>query len=96
MSKLSQSTGKQARDGKRGATGRDFDALRQRRMRAAAMFDRGRRQADVASALGVSAQTVSKWYRAWSVGGREALAGAGRAGRMRKLSVLSLPRSRRS
>lgn len=50
------------------------------------MFDRGERQVDVASELGVSQQTASKWHRAWVAGGREALAGAGRAGRMPKLS----------
>ncbi len=55
-------------------------------MRAAEMFDQGRRQSGVAAELGVSAQAVSKWHRAWSAGGREAMAGAGRAGRMRKLS----------
>ncbi|MEV0053162.1 winged helix-turn-helix domain-containing protein [Saccharopolyspora shandongensis] len=86
MPKSSQSTGKQSRESKPGADRRDFDALRERRMRAAEMFARGKRQVDVASALGVSAQTVSKWHRAWSTGGREALAGAGRAGRMPRLS----------
>ncbi len=55
-------------------------------MRAAEMFDQGRRQSEVAAELGVSAQAVSKWHRAWSAGEREAMAGAGRAGRMRKLS----------
>jgi transposase len=55
-------------------------------MQAAAMFDRGKRQVDVVVELGVSAQTASRWYRAWSAGGRQALAGAGRAGRLRKLT----------
>lgn len=55
-------------------------------MRAARMFDRGKRQVDVVAELGVSAQTASRWYRAWQTGGREALAGAGRAGRTPKLS----------
>jgi transposase len=55
-------------------------------MRAAAMFDRGKRQVDVVSELGVSAQTASRWYQAWTTGGRPALAGTGRAGRMPKLS----------
>lgn len=86
VSKSSRGAGEQVRESKRGGAGRDFDGLRQRRMRAATMFDRGKRQVEVASALGVSAQTASKWYRAWLAGGRAALAGAGRAGRMRKLS----------
>ena len=55
-------------------------------MAAADMFARGRRQVDVVTELGVSAQTASRWYRAWRDGGRAGLAGAGRAGRMRKLS----------
>jgi transposase len=55
-------------------------------MRPAAMLDRGKRQVDVVSELGVSAQTASRWYQAWATGGRQALAGAGRAGRMPRLS----------
>ncbi len=49
------------------------------------MFRRGKRQVDVAVALGVSLQTASRWHRAWSDGGRAALAGAGRAGRLPRL-----------
>lgn len=71
---------------KRAAVRRDFDALRDRRMRAAEMFDAGKRQVDVVVELEVSAQTASRWHKAWSAGGREALAGAGRAGRRRRLS----------
>jgi Transposase and inactivated derivatives len=55
-------------------------------MKAAEMFARGRRQVDVVTKLEVSPQTASRWYRAWAEGGRAALAGAGRAGRARKLS----------
>ncbi len=55
-------------------------------MRAARMFDRGARQVDVAQALEVSAQTASRWHRAWREGGRAALAGTGRAGRLPRLS----------
>jgi transposase len=55
-------------------------------MRAADLFARGVRQADVARSLGVSAETASEWYRLWSQGGRAALAGAGRAGRRRRVS----------
>lgn len=55
-------------------------------MRAADMFRRGKSQAEVARALGVSAESASEWYRCWSEGGRGALAGAGRAGRLPRLS----------
>jgi transposase len=54
------------------------------------MFGRGKRQVDVVTKLGVSAQTASRWYQAWVVGGRAALAGAGRAGRVRRLSDAQL------
>jgi transposase len=64
---------------------RDFEALRVRRVQAAAMFARGRRQVDVVTELEVSAQTASRWYRAWQEQGRDGMAGAGRAGRRRKL-----------
>src|SRR5262245_28217378 len=55
-------------------------------MRAADLFGRGKRQAEVAGAWGVSPETASEWHRLWSQGGRAALAGAGRAGRRRRLS----------
>jgi transposase len=50
------------------------------------MFRRGKSQADVAHALGVSAQSVSRWYALWRDGGRKALLGAGRAGRLPRMS----------
>ena len=55
-------------------------------MRAAEMFDRGKRQVDVMAELEVSAQTASRWHRDWLAGGKDALAGAGRAGRMPRIS----------
>ncbi len=55
-------------------------------MRAADLFRRGKTQAEVAAALGVSREAASQWYRAWNSGGRQALAGAGRAGRLPRLS----------
>jgi transposase len=87
MSKSSRSSGKRgrARKSKQVAARRDFEALRERRMRAAEMFERGKRQVDVVVELGVSAQTASRWHRDWLAGGREALAGAGRAGRIPRL-----------
>lgn len=73
-----------------GRVRRDFEAMRQRRMRAAQMFERGKRQVDVVTELGVSAQTASRWYQAWVSGGRDGLAGAGRAGRERRLTDAQL------
>lgn len=71
---------------------RDFRALEQRRMKAARMFERGKRQADVVHELGVSRPTVSNWYAKWSVGGKDALKAAGRAGRLPKLDHQELQR----
>src|SRR4051794_7129944 len=75
-----------ARNRRRVRARRDFEALRQRRMQAADMLRRGKRQVDVAVKLGVSQPTASRWRRAWLGGGREAVAGAGRGGRARQLS----------
>jgi len=50
------------------------------------MFRRGKSQAEVAHNLGVSPQSASRWYALWQEGGRQALAGAGRAGRLPRLS----------
>ena len=55
-------------------------------MRAVELFEAGYRQVDVVAELGVSAQTASRWHRAWRDGGREALAGAARLGRTPRLS----------
>jgi transposase len=55
-------------------------------MAAADMFARGKRQIDVVDKLGVSAQTASRWHRTFLAEGKEGLAGAGRAGRLPKLS----------
>jgi transposase len=50
------------------------------------MFRRGKSQAEVARALGVSPQSASRWHALWREGGRKALVGAGRAGRLPRLS----------
>lgn len=61
-------------------------------MRAAELFRRGRRPAEVARELGVSIQSASEWYRRWSVGGKRALRAAGRAGRLPRLDAEQLAR----
>jgi transposase len=66
---------------------RDFEALEQRRKRAARLFASGSVQATVARMLDVSRQSVSRWYRQWKNGGASSLRGAGRAGRLPKLDA---------
>ena len=65
---------------------RDFAGLEDRRRKAGRLFAKGKTQADVSRELEVSRQSVSRWYTDWQAGGNRALAGAGRAGRMPKLS----------
>jgi transposase len=65
---------------------RDFEAMEQRRKRAARLFAAGKMiLAAIARELRVSRQSVSRWYRQWQHGGNGALRGAGRAGRKAKL-----------
>jgi len=71
---------------------RDFHALELRRRRAGRLFMAGEIMAEVARALRVSRQSVSRWYQAWRRGGRTALRGAGRAGRKPKLTPAQLAR----
>jgi transposase len=60
--------------------------LQQRRRAAAKLFAEGVRQAEVARRLDVSRQSVSRWFQAWSEQGEAGLDGAGRAGRLPRLS----------
>jgi transposase len=72
---------------------RDFQGLEVRRRRAARLFAAGREtQGAIARLLGVSRQSVMRWYRAWRQGGRAALRGAGRAGRKPRVSREQLRR----
>jgi transposase len=71
---------------------RDFEALEQRRREAGKLFAKGVRQAEVARRLDVSRQSVSRWFQAWSEQGESGLAGAGRAGRLPRLSAEQLRR----
>ena len=76
---------------------RDFEALEQRRKRAARLFAAGRLiVASIARHLQVSRQSVSRWYEQWKRGGTTALRGAGRAGRKPKLSTTQRRRVERA
>jgi transposase len=69
---------------------RDFRGLELRRRAAARRFARGESQAEVAHALSVSRQSVSRWYQQWHAGGGAALRSAGRAGRKPRLAAEQL------
>ncbi len=75
---------------------RDFKALEERRMRAAVLFGRGRRPAEVSRELGVSIQSASEWHKRWTAGGKKALRGAGRAGRLPRVDAGQLARVERA
>jgi transposase len=64
---------------------RDFNALQRRRLKAAALFDKGLPPAEVARQLGVSCQSASRWQEAWEQGGTAALKKASKAGRPPRL-----------
>jgi len=66
---------------------RDFEALERRRGQAARLFAKGVPQAEVARRLNVSRQSVSRWYRTWTLKGKAALIDAGRAGRPPRLTA---------
>src|SRR5216683_530100 len=71
---------------------RDFHGLEVRRRMAARLFSAGQHtQGAIARRLGVSRQSVMRWFRNWRQGGRAALRGAGRAGRKPKLEPRMLP-----
>src|SRR5579859_1733169 len=59
----------------------DLSRLEARRLRSAALFKQGIKQADVARALKVSRESVSRWYEAWAKGGAKSLRSPGRTGR---------------
>lgn len=69
---------------------RDFEGLEKRRLKAARLFGKGKSQAEVVRALGVSRQSVSRWHQAWQREGEPGLKAAGRAGRKPKLTPAQL------
>jgi transposase len=71
---------------------RDFDALEQRRRKAARLLRRGIPQSEVARRVGVHRQSVSRWDRELKESGLRGLKKAGRAGRKPLLSTADLRR----
>lgn len=57
-----------------------------RRRRAAALFEAGATQAEVARSLEVSRQTVSRWYAIWRNQGADAFGAGGRRGPRSRLT----------
>jgi transposase len=74
------------------AARRDFQALEQRRMKAATLLRKGWSQAAVARELGVSREAVSRWAKVMADQGRPGLKKAGRAGRKPRLDAVDLRR----
>ena len=66
--------------------------MEKRRTEAARLFGEGKTQAEVARELGVSRQSVSRWYARYRHGGAKRLKGAGRAGRKPRLDAKQLKR----
>lgn len=64
---------------------RDFQALEQRRLRAARLLRRGVHQSEVARQVGVHRQSVGRWAQQLEAAGLSGLRKAGRAGRKPRL-----------
>ena len=82
--------------GRAPAHGRDRAGLEARRREAAGLFRQGLSQADVAHALKVSRQSVSRWYQQWQTGGLRSLRKSARAGRPPRLTQAQLRRVERA
>jgi len=59
---------------------RDFDALEARRMSALELMREGRNNSEIGRHLELANQTVSRWRKEYSAGGKKALVQAGRVG----------------
>ncbi len=64
---------------------RDFEALEKRRLAAVRLFGKAFNNSEIGRRLKVCNQTVSRWRKQYSVGGKAALGQAGRAGRKPRL-----------
>src|SRR5437879_4935068 len=71
---------------------RDFQALEQRRWRAARLLKKGVHQSEVARRVGAHRQSVSRWAQQLEEAGLSGLKKAGRAGRKPRLSPEDLGR----
>jgi transposase len=71
---------------------RDFDAMEERRLRAAALLRKGLSEAEVARQVGAHRQSVNRWAQALKESGRRGLRKAGRAGRKPRLTRVQLSR----
>ena len=69
---------------------RDFQALEQRRLRAARLLQQGVHQSEVARRVGAHRQSVSRWAQQLEAAGLSGLRKAGRAGRKPRLRVEDL------
>jgi putative transposase len=69
---------------------RDPQALEERRLHAAELFAQHVHRAEVARTLGVSRQTVSRWYQRWQADGTAGLASRGAPGRTPRVSDAQL------
>src|ERR1700693_1171271 len=74
---------------------RDFQALEERRLRAARLLKKGIHQSEVARRVGAHRQSVSRWARQLEATGRSGLRKAGRAGRKPRLKVEDLQKIER-
>ena len=72
----------------------DLQWLERRRLQAADLFAQGKTRAEVAGALGVSAQTAGRWYARWRDGGSAGMRAA-RQGKPTQLGPAQRARVRR-
>jgi transposase len=74
---------------------RNFQALEQRRLRAARLLEQGVHQSAVARRVGAHRQSVSRWARQLERAGLSGLRKAGRAGRKPRLQAADLKKIER-
>jgi len=71
---------------------RDFQALERRRMEAARLLEKGYSEAEVGRRVGVHRQSVNRWAKELTAGGRTALRKAAHVGRKPQLTTEDLLR----